>query len=38
MNWLAETRFYLKQDLQAAAEACRSSGLLNFEQLPDFVI
>ena len=38
MNWLAETRFYLKQDLQAAAEAARSAGLLNFEELPDFVI
>lgn len=38
MNWLAETRLNLKQDLQAAAEAARSAGLLNFEELPDFVI
>lgn len=38
MNWLAETRFHLKQDLQAAAEAARAAGELKFEQLPDFVI
>lgn len=38
MNWLAETRYHLKQDLQAAAEAARAAGELNFEQLPDFVI
>lgn len=38
MNWLAETRYHLKQDLQAAALAARAAGELNFEQLPDFVI
>ncbi len=38
MNWLEETRFELKKDLQAAAEAARTSGELSFEQLPDFVI
>lgn len=38
MNWLAETRYHLKQDLAAAAEAAKAAGELNFEQLPDFVI
>lgn len=38
MNWLEETRYELKKDLCAAAEAARAAGELNFETLPDFVI
>lgn len=38
MNWLAETRKYLKLDLAAAAEAARAAGEINFSELPDFVI
>jgi arginyl-tRNA synthetase len=38
MNWLEETRFYLKKDLAEAAEAAKADGELNFEELPDFVI
>lgn len=38
MNWLEETRFYLRKDLQAAAEAARAAGELSYDELPDFVI
>lgn len=38
MNWLEETRFYLKEDLRQAAEAARAAGELNYAGLPDFVI
>ena len=38
MNWLAETRKMLKQDLSAAAQAAQAAGEISFDSLPDFVI